>query len=97
VTRCIRALHLLAALVLESGEVLRDVALRYTLLGTINADASNVVLVAHALTGTADVHDWWAPMVGTGRALNTTTHAVLCVNVLGGCAGSTGPSERTRR
>jgi homoserine O-acetyltransferase/O-succinyltransferase len=87
-----QGLHLLPELVLESGEVLRDVALRYTLLGTINADASNVVLVAHALTGTADVHDWWAPMVGTGRALNTTTHAVLCVNVLGGCAGSTGPS-----
>jgi homoserine O-acetyltransferase len=87
-----QGLHLLPELVLESGEVLRDVTLRYTLLGTINADASNVVLVAHALTGTADVHDWWAPIVGTGRALNTTTHAVLCVNVLGGCAGSTGPT-----
>lgn len=84
--------HRLPELVLESGAALRDVALRYTLLGTVNADASNVVLVAHALTGTADVHEWWAPIVGRGRALDTTTHAVLCVNVLGGCAGSTGPS-----
>jgi homoserine O-acetyltransferase/O-succinyltransferase len=84
--------HVVAALTLESGEVLRDVKLRYTLLGSVNADASNVVLVTHALTGTADVHEWWAPIVGADRALDTSTHAVLCVNALGGCAGSTGPS-----
>lgn len=81
----------LPTLRLESGEALRNVRLRCTLIGTVNADASNVVLVAHALTGTADVHEWWAPIVGPGRALDPATHAILCVNVLGGCAGSTGP------
>lgn len=82
---------LLRELALESGEVLRHVKLRYTLLGAVNADASNVVLVTHALTGTADVHEWWGQLVGTGRAIDTASYAVLCVNVLGGCAGSSGP------
>lgn len=91
VTEVQQHVHVLPALTLESGEVLHDVTLRATLLGTLNADASNLVLVAHALTGTADVHEWWAPIVGAGRALDTTTQAVLCVNVLGGCGGSTGP------
>jgi homoserine O-acetyltransferase len=83
--------HVLPTFTLESGVVLRDVSLRWTLIGTPHERHANVVLVTHALTGTADVHDWWAPLVGDGRALDTSSHAVLCVNVLGGCAGSTGP------
>ncbi len=83
--------HVLPSLTLESGVVLRNVSLRWTLLGTPHERHANVVLVTHALTGTADVHAWWAPLVGNGRALDTSSHAVLCVNVLGGCAGSTGP------
>jgi len=50
------------------------------------------VLVVHALTGSADAAgDWWAPLIGPGRALDTDRVGVLCANLLGGCYGTTGP------
>jgi homoserine O-acetyltransferase len=52
------------------------------------------VLVIHALTGSADAAgDWWAPLIGPGRALDTTRIGVLCANLVGGRYGSTGPSS----
>lgn len=36
---------------------------------------------------------WWDPFIGPGRALDTERFAVFCVNYLGGCYGSTGPSS----
>jgi len=50
------------------------------------------VLVVHALTGSADAAgDWWAPLIGPGRAFDTDRMGVLCANLLGGCYGTTGP------
>jgi homoserine O-acetyltransferase len=52
------------------------------------------VLVVHALTGSADAAgDWWEPLIGPGRALDTTRVGVLCANLLGGRYGSTGPTS----
>jgi homoserine O-acetyltransferase len=36
---------------------------------------------------------WWDGFIGPGRALDTNRYAVICVNYLGGCYGSTGPSS----
>ncbi len=36
---------------------------------------------------------WWSGFVGPGLAFDTNDYAVLCVNYLGGCYGSTGPSS----
>ena len=36
---------------------------------------------------------WWDGFVGSGKALDTDRFAVLCVNYLGGCYGSTGPAS----
>lgn len=36
---------------------------------------------------------WWEGFIGPGRGLDTDRFAVLCVNYLGGCYGSTGPSS----
>ncbi len=36
---------------------------------------------------------WWDEFIGSGRALNTDQFAVICVNYLGGCYGSTGPAS----
>lgn len=36
---------------------------------------------------------WWSDFIGSGLALDTDEMAVLCVNYLGGCYGSTGPSS----
>ena len=75
---------------LESGVTL-PVTLAYRHDGP-GPDAPQV-LVIHALTGSADAAgDWWAPLIGPGRALDTNRLGVLCANFLGGRYGSTGPT-----
>ncbi len=87
---------------LECGVELRNFPVSYQTYGRMNEDRSNVVLVCHALTGdqfVAEPHPitgkpgWWDVIVGPGKLLDTTRYCVLCVNVLGGCMGSAGPSE----
>ena len=43
---------------LESGVVLRDVPVAYKTWGKLNSERSNVMIIAHALSGSADVEDW---------------------------------------
>lgn len=79
---------------LEGGGVLEDVVQAYHLDGAVNEARDNVVLVFHALTGSADAaHGWWAGVIGPGRVIDTDRHAVLCANLLGSCYGTTGPRE----
>jgi homoserine O-acetyltransferase/O-succinyltransferase len=80
-------------LVLDCGVVLNDVVQRAACYGTPRPDHSNVVLVNHALTGSARVVDWWSGIVGSGKTLDTDTLAVICINNLGSCYGSTGPAS----
>ncbi|MBA3742042.1 homoserine O-acetyltransferase [Sporichthya sp.] len=94
----------LGAIDLELGGHLPGVTLAYETWGTLDADASNAVLVLHALTGDAHVHGvagpgqptagWWDGLIGPGRPLDTERVFVVAANVLGGCQGSTGPSSR---
>jgi homoserine O-acetyltransferase len=78
----------------EAGGVLTGLRLRYRVLGDVAAAAENGwILVFHALTGSADVEAWWGPLVGPGRALDTSRHAIVTANLLGGCYGSSGPAE----
>lgn len=75
---------------LESGEVLRDVTQAYHLDGALNAARDNLVVVFHALTGSADAAGgWWSAVIGPGKAIDTDRHAVLCANLLGSCYGTT--------
>ncbi|HEY8851772.1 MAG TPA: hypothetical protein VIM36_06295, partial [Gemmatimonadaceae bacterium] len=75
---------------LESGEVLRDVEQAYFLDGTLNEARDNLVVVFHALTGSADAAgDWWRDVIGPDRAIDTNRYAVLCTNLLGSCYGTT--------
>ena len=76
---------------LESGEKLPGFQLRYTTLGKINASRSNVVWVCHALTGSADVTQWWKDLFEEGSVFDPEQNLIVCVNTLGGCYGSTGP------
>ena len=87
---------------LDSGETIGPFTMAYTTCGTLNADKSNAILVCHALTGDQYVLEshpltgkpgWWGLMVGPGKPLDTDRYFVLCVNVLGGCMGSTGPRD----
>jgi len=82
----------LGDLATERGDVLKDARLRYRVVGDAEAAQEHGwILVFHALTGSADVEAWWGPLVGPGRALDTTRHAVVSANLLGSCYGSTSP------
>lgn len=87
----------------DSGFEFPSVRIAYETWGTLNADRSNAVYVAHALTG--DSHacgpagpghktaGWWDGLVGPGKAIDTDQWFVVCANVLGGCQGTTGPAS----
>lgn len=86
---------------LEGGGRLDRVDIAYESWGSLDASASNAVLVCHALTGDAHAKGpsgpgqhadgWWEDMIGPGKPLDTNRYFVVCANVLGGCGGSTGP------
>ncbi|SDH94409.1 homoserine O-acetyltransferase [Arthrobacter subterraneus] len=85
---------------LEAGGHLSDVVLAYETWGTLNEDASNAVLVEHALTGSSHVargesgeDGWWDSLVGPGKTIDTDRFYVVSINMLGGCYGSTGPAS----
>ena len=89
-----------APLTLESGGSLPSVVVAYETWGELNEDASNGVLVCHALSGDSHAaqHDdkdeagWWDLLIGPGKAIDTSRYFVICSNVLGGCRGTTGPN-----
>ncbi len=77
---------------LECGVTLRDVRQAYHLDGELNERRDNLVIVLHALTGSADAAgEWWRGLIGPGLALDTDRYAVLAPNLLGSCYGTTGP------
>ena len=86
---------------LELGGVLPGVTVCFETYGELNADASNAVLICHALSGDSHVarHDadddpgWWDIAVGPGKAIDTAKYFVICPNLLGGCRGTTGPNS----
>jgi homoserine O-acetyltransferase/O-succinyltransferase len=87
---------------LDCGVDLAPFTIAYQTYGTLNRDRSNAILICHALTGdqyAADPHPitgkpgWWSTLVGPGGVLDTERYFLICVNVLGGCMGTTGPQE----
>lgn len=92
----------LSNLKLESGRELVSAKLAFETWGTLNDDASNAVLVMHALTGDSHAvgsaskqhptEGWWNGIIGPGLAIDTDRFYVVAPNMLGGCQGSTGPS-----
>lgn len=76
---------------LESGAKLPSFQLKYTTLGQLNEDHSNVVWICHALTGSSDFTDWWKDFFTEGSPYDPRDYFIVCANALGGCYGSTGP------
>jgi homoserine O-acetyltransferase len=78
----------------ERGGIVRDARLHYRIFGDpALGERNGWILVLHALTGNADVDTWWEPLLGPGRALDTSQHPVIAANLLGSCYGSSGPAE----
>jgi homoserine O-acetyltransferase/O-succinyltransferase len=87
---------------LLSGKILSQYDLIYETYGSLNKDGSNAVLICHALSGNhhvAGYHEgeeksgWWNNMIGPGKPIDTNKLFVVCLNNLGGCHGSTGPTS----
>lgn len=84
----------IGSLILESGLVLDQVQLAYEWTGKNN---EQVVLVNHSrmdnhkVVGTKDSPGWWNGLIGEDKSIDTNKFSVISFNVLGGCAGSTGP------
>ncbi len=88
---------------LTSRGVLNGFELVYECYGELNSAASNAILICHALSG--DHHaaghygdaktttGWWDSMIGPDKPVDTNRFFVVCVNNIGGCGGSTGPSS----
>ena len=53
-------------LLLECGRTLANPTLHYAVYGRLNAARDNVVLVGHALSGSALVAGWWPELFGSG-------------------------------
>jgi homoserine O-acetyltransferase len=96
-------LHFDEPLILRSGRVIEQYDLMVETYGTLNADKSNAILICHALSGdhhAAGYYDannpkekpgWWDQCIGPGKPFDTNHFFIVCLNNLGGCAGSTGP------
>lgn len=88
---------------LDSGRILPKWKMAYETYGSLNGDASNAILVFHGLVGNAHAagsytaedrfQGWWDGMIGPGKAFDTDRFFVICGNLLGSCAGTTGPAS----
>lgn len=93
--------HFDAPLRLQSGASIDQYNLVVETYGQLNANASNAVLICHALNASHHVAGidpdnsnelgWWDNMVGPGKPVDTNHFFVIGVNNLGSCFGSTGP------
>ncbi|MEY3497128.1 MAG: hypothetical protein RLZZ325_135 [Pseudomonadota bacterium] len=93
--------HFDAPLRLQSGASIDQYNLVVETYGQLNANASNAVLICHALNASHHVAGidpdnsnelgWWDNMVGPGKPVDTNYFFVIGVNNLGSCFGSTGP------
>ena len=90
-------------LALACGRQLDSYELVIETYGQLNSQASNAVLICHALSGhhhAAGYHSvderkpgWWDSCIGPGKPIDTNKFFVVSLNNLGGCNGSTGPSS----
>lgn len=97
-----QTMHFDTPLTLECNRTLSEFDLVYETYGKLNADKSNGVLICHALSGShhaagwysADEKKpgWWENMIGPGKAIDTNQFFVVCLNNIGSCHGSTGPT-----
>ena len=95
--------HCQTPLALACGRFLPNFTLAYETYGELNADKSNAILICHALSGhqhVAGYHHaeetkpgWWDLCVGPGKPIDTRRFFVVCSNNLGGCNGSSGPTQ----
>ena len=87
---------------LEGGSEIPTLHVAYETWGKLNDAKNNAILICHALTGDQYVtgtnpvtkrNGWWSDVVGKGKLIDTDKYFVICSNVIGGCMGSSGPTD----
>ncbi|KAG2127141.1 Alpha/Beta hydrolase protein [Suillus bovinus] len=86
-----QVITILPSFTLENGRVLREVPVAYKTWGKLNDARDNVMIICHAFTGSADVEDWWGPLIGHGKAFDPNRFFIFCANVMGSPYGSASP------
>jgi len=86
---------------LQCGRTLPGFELVFETYGELNSNASNAILICHALSGNhhaAGYHSpddrkpgWWEACIGPGKPIDSNRFFIVSLNNLGGCHGSTGP------
>ena len=77
----------------EAGGSLNDIHIGYHTSPRPYTPGEKVILICHALTADSDPENWWPGLVGPGKLLDTEKYFIFCVNMLGSCYGSDGPSS----
>ena len=87
---------------LACGVVLPSHTLVYETYGALNTNKTNAILICHALSGNhhaAGLYDgdskpgWWDHYIGPGKPIDSNRFFIVCVNNIGSCFGSTGPTS----
>ena len=87
---------------LACGITLPKHTLAYETYGTLNKNNTNAILICHALSGNhhaAGFYDddtkpgWWDHYIGPGKPIDSNRFFIVCVNNIGSCFGSTGPTS----
>jgi homoserine O-acetyltransferase len=86
---------------MRRGGVLSQPTIAYETWGELNSKKDNAVLIytglspsAHAASSPDDpAPGWWEDIVGPSRPIDTRKYFVICINSLGSCFGSTGPTS----
>ena len=86
---------------MHRGGELPEARIAYETWGELSAEKDNAVLIftglspsAHAASSPRDTTPgWWEYMIGPAKPIDTNEYYVVCVNSLGSCFGSTGPSS----
>lgn len=72
--------HVIPRFVLQSGQEVRDLRLRYTVHGTLDARRANAILFVTWFAGTGEANRW---IIGPGRGLDTDRFCAIVVDALG--------------
>ncbi|PGH07538.1 homoserine O-acetyltransferase [Helicocarpus griseus UAMH5409] len=84
-----QSIVIIPSFTLESGVTLHNVPIAYTTRGKLSPAGDNALVICHALSGSADVSDWWGPLLGgPGQAFDVSRFFVVCLNSLGSPYGS---------
>ncbi|KAJ7771718.1 Alpha/Beta hydrolase protein [Mycena metata] len=75
--------YIVPSFTLECGTELKDAPVAYKTWGRLNDARDNVMVICHALTGSADVEDWWGPLMGRNKAFDPSRFFIFCANTLG--------------